>query len=501
MEYKYSPDQRTAILAEIRNRMKADTTGRFKQIKPEALRVAEITSTAQALGIDPSDYGRLKGSPAPSPAPSTPRPTPPQSVAAAVAAAPIAEPVPVPVGVDPDTAEIDAIANLGYSEKREKIAELIAAARTPKVVVDNTAAALNRDAGPIKPKLKAIPVNQGEDAYATDLFGVEGLNGVIKTFDCPQTPPLKSHYQWQPQIAQTLATLGGYNNGGRYTALLWGPKGSGKTSAPKQFAAMTGRPFFKINFSRSVNPIELVGAMGIENGDTVWNDGSLTHALKQRGAVIVLDEIFRADPADLVFLNMLDVDDRQFTLETGEVVNIAEDVLIFACDNSNGNGDLTGQYSGCQVQDTSMMDRWAFKERVDYPDKDLEATILSKDAAITKAAAQKVISFANVLRKAEREGQAADIGPSMRSLVPFVCAIKDGWSPEHAFMSTVIGAARPDDQETAMQLWNIHNHKAAMIAAIRGEDTEAVQAELDAAAAKDQEAEGSEAEGDLPFSQ
>jgi len=218
---------------------------------------------------------------------------------------------------------------------------------------------------------------------------------------------------------------------------LVGPAGSGKTSMPEQFAAYTGRPFTKIQFTKQTVVQELVGGMGAKDGSTFWKDGSLIAAMRRPGMVIFIDEPTVAPAGVQMIVQNVTDDHRTYTIhETGEVVKAAPGVMFIIADNTNGTGDESGQYAGTNQANTSLVNRFKRMVRVDYLSKQQETSaLMNRCPGLPQAAAEHLTDFVARARKLpEMEGVAL----SLRQMVGFVGMVKDGFSAKYAMECAIL---------------------------------------------------------------
>jgi len=237
---------------------------------------------------------------------------------------------------------------------------------------------------------------------------------------------------------------------GEHATNVWavGPSGSGKTTMVKMFAAFTGRPYAQITCTKQTDVGDLVGSMAAKDGTTFWKDGALLEAIRRPGTVIVIEEpMVMSAGAQMIIQNMTD-DHRTYTVHaTGEVVKVAPGVCFVITDNTNGSGDETGQYAGTNPANASLVNRFKRMVRVDYLTKAQEASALVQHTGIPLPAAEHVAEFMARARKLpEMEGVAL----SLRQMVGFVGAFKDGFGAKSAFEMAVL-TRLPATERAAME--------------------------------------------------
>ena len=96
--------------------------------------------------------------------------------------------------------------------------------------------------------------------------------------------------------------------------LIKGPTGCGKTRFVAHMAARLGRPCYTVACHDDLSAADLTGRYLLRGGETVWQDGPLTRAVRE-GAICYLDEVVEARTDVTVVLHPLTDDRRILTLE------------------------------------------------------------------------------------------------------------------------------------------------------------------------------------------
>jgi MoxR-like ATPase len=274
---------------------------------------------------------------------------------------------------------------------------------------------------------------------------------------------------------------------GEHATNVWlvGPSGSGKTTMVEMFAAYTGRPYVKITCTKQTDVVDLVGSTAAKDGTTYWQDGALLEAIRRPGTVIVIEEpMTMSAGAQMIIQNMTD-DHRTYTVHaTGEVVKVAPGVCFVIGDNTNGSGDETGQYAGTNSANASLVNRFKRMIRVDYLTKAQEASALVNHTGIPLAAAEHVADFMARARKLpEMEGVAL----SLRQMVGFVGAFKDGFDAKVAFEMAVL-TRLPATERAAMETMATLQWSSAFEALMSGHTAPATPSDSRASQAFDDDA-------------
>ena len=115
--------------------------------------------------------------------------------------------------------------------------------------------------------------------------------------------------------------------------LLEGDRGSGKTHTVRAYARQQGLPLVLQGGHESVESWELLGQyVPTASGQPVWKDGKISQAFrlaKTQKVVLLLDELLRIPQRQLsVLLTALSPFDGQYTLSTGRIVEVVDDIGV-----------------------------------------------------------------------------------------------------------------------------------------------------------------------------
>lgn len=257
-----------------------------------------------------------------------------------------------------------------------------------------------------------------ERRTAKQVFGISvtDIRGKELEFDVysdPEAEAIDPLFIWTKPIIKQLYTA---QTGGN----LWfgGEKGTGKSDTARQFAARTGRKFVRINFRQYTTAEDYLGAGGLESGNTVFQPGAFLLAYTRPGCVILLDEVTNTSPGELAPLNGF--------LEGKARVNYGNKVWVrgagvccFAADNTTGNGDITGRYSGTRQQNTALLDRFSSIINFQFLDPSVELKAIVNHTGCAPELAKKLVKIINICRQKVASGDIVD-APSLRSAIYFV---------------------------------------------------------------------------------
>lgn len=257
---------------------------------------------------------------------------------------------------------------------------------------------------------------------ARDVFGVSvttaaGNELLVSLFNDSSAPTIDPCFVWSEGILKhlILSQTTGEN--------LWfgGEKGTGKSETVRQFAAKTGRGYTRINFNKYTTSEDFVGAVGLENGATVFKVGDFLRAFTTPASLILLDEITNADPAVLAVLNGF-LESNSAVSYGGQVWRRAPDVLVFAADNTMTNGDESGRYAGTRTMNSALADRFARLVQFKHMSLDVEIEAVVRHTGCKPAMADHVLRAVHACRAKVESGDIVD-APSIRSVMAFVRSV------------------------------------------------------------------------------
>jgi MoxR-like ATPase len=273
------------------------------------------------------------------------------------------------------------------------------------------------------------------EAFGVDVLDRNGQALSVSIWNDPLAPAVDPHFIWTPEIVKHLVLSQDTGE----NVWLGGPKGTGKSETARQFAAVTGRAFTRINFHKYTSAEDYIGAVGLENGQTVFKRGDFLSAFTHPATVILLDEVTNADPGELAPLNGF-LEPNSAVAFGGSVQVRAPGVLVFAADNTLGNGDDTGRYAGTRQMNSALVDRFARVVAFDYLPLAAEVEAVVRHTQCAPELAEHVLEAVNVARTKVHSGEVID-APSIRSVIAFIRALKvlsvsDAWA-------TTISARQP----------------------------------------------------------
>jgi nitric oxide reductase NorQ protein len=208
----------------------------------------------------------------------------------------------------------------------------------------------------------------------------------------------------------------------RLPMLLRGPTGCGKTRFVRHMAARLGRPLVTVACHEDLTASDLVGRFLVRGGDTVWQDGPLTRAVRT-GAICYLDELVEARQDTVVVIHPLTDDRRELAIEKRDELLPAHPGFVLVVSYNPAHQDVLKQMKASTRQRFVSL---AFE----YPPADVEAAILVHEAGVDAGLAARLVEVGRHVRRLRDEGLSD--APSTRVLVQAGRLIRRGVEPVRA---------------------------------------------------------------------
>ncbi|MCO4770760.1 MAG: CbbQ/NirQ/NorQ/GpvN family protein [Deltaproteobacteria bacterium] len=232
----------------------------------------------------------------------------------------------------------------------------------------------------------------------------------------------------------------------RLPLMLRGPTGSGKSRFVEHMAAALGRPLVTVAAHDDTSATDLVGRWIIKGGETIWQDGPVSRAVRQ-GAILYIDEIAEARSDVIVVLHPLgDHRRRLFVERHDEELEAAEGFMLVVSWNP-------GYQRALRELKPSTRQRFVGLT-FDYPAPKVEQEVLMGETGVDAAVAKRLVALAAKIRGVDHLGLAEK--PSTRLLVATARLIRSGLAPR---LATRVGIVEPltDDPEIAEALGDLCN--------------------------------------------
>jgi MoxR-like ATPase len=206
-----------------------------------------------------------------------------------------------------------------------------------------------------------------------------------------------------------------------YPIFISGLSGNGKTMMVEQACAVTKSKYVRVNITEETDEDDLIGGFRLINGETVWCDGPIPHAMKQ-GAICLIDEIDRGSNK-LMCLQAVLEGNPLYIKKTGAVVHPAAGFNIIATANTKGRGSDDGRFTGAKILDEAFLERFVATIDQNYPSVSTERKIvinaMKHFGEVDEDFAEKLVTWSEIIRKTYADGGVDDV-ISTRRLVHVV---------------------------------------------------------------------------------
>lgn len=225
----------------------------------------------------------------------------------------------------------------------------------------------------------------------------------------------------------------------RLPLLLKGPTGSGKSRLVEHMAARLGRPLVTVACHDDTSAVDLVGRYLVQGGETVWQDGPLTRAVRE-GAILYLDEIAEARSDVVVVIHPLTDHRRTLVVERhDETLRAPPEFMLVVSFNP-------GYQRALKELKPSTRQRFV-SAHLGYPPPDLEQRIIEVETGVDPGTAKRLVALARKVRDVENVGLAEV--PSTRLLVHTAHLVVAGLPPRRACEAGLVQSLTDDDELAA----------------------------------------------------
>ena len=226
--------------------------------------------------------------------------------------------------------------------------------------------------------------------------------------------------------------------------LLKGPTGCGKSRFVEARAARLERPLVTVACNDETSAHDLIGRWLVKGGDTIWQDGPVTRAVKT-GAILYLDEVAEAREDVIVVLHPLADHRRELHIDRQDTVLTAgPEFMLVASFNP-------GYRRGLKELKPSTRQRFV-AIGFGYPTPEIEVEIVATETGIDNAMARRLVALAGKIRKLDELGLAETV--STRLLVNAGKLIRAGVPPRRA-CAVAVQAPLSDDADTTRALQDL----------------------------------------------
>ena len=255
-------------------------------------------------------------------------------------------------------------------------------------------------------------------------------------------PPDEPGFWVSPSNLERLGRVAQRSQAGEcVNAIIRGPKGCGKTTLARVFAARWARPFYEVHCGAFVDVEQWFGKDRLTAGETWYRKARFIYAVETPFCVVLLDEINRTHPEVLnAILGLLDWRRSMWSDDLTYEVRVAPGVVFFATINEGE------EFYGVNPLDAALRDRFPRTIRLDYPPRNAEAAIL-REHGLAPATADRLTEFAHTLRKSTRP-----VPISTRQLLVAAEEVLGGATLREAVETAIIfGIDDPAHEKAALQ--------------------------------------------------
>ena len=239
---------------------------------------------------------------------------------------------------------------------------------------------------------------------------------------------------------------------------LFGPTGSGKSTAAEHYCAVINQPFMRINGRQDLESDTIIGKPWVNAGGTMeWLNGTWVNATK-KGWFALIDEpwkipsgIWMTAQRHLENGGIWQIDDMPSDVLADKQVVPKPSYRCVLADNVVGTGDNQEQYGATMIQDSSTINRIDVVIPVGYLPKAAEAALITKKyPEIPKHMATKMVSMLNLLRSGFDSGELS-AAASLRNIdawAKVVVALRGNY--EEAFKMVLLHRYAEDSEKGAV---------------------------------------------------
>lgn len=226
--------------------------------------------------------------------------------------------------------------------------------------------------------------------------------------------------------------------------LLKGPTGCGKSRFIEAMAQELDRPVVTVSCNDETSATDLIGRYLIKAGETVWQDGPVTRAVRT-GAILYLDEIAEAREDVITVLHALTDHRRELYIDRlNDSIKATDDFMMVVSFNPGYQQSLKEMKPSTRQRFISLS--------FDYPPSDIELEIVHTESGLPLKESKRLITLATKIRNLNELGLAETV--STRLLISAAKLIKAGLQPRLA-CDVAIVQPLSDDIDTISTLKDI----------------------------------------------
>lgn len=177
--------------------------------------------------------------------------------------------------------------------------------------------------------------------------------------------------------------------------LVKGKQGCGKSELAQQFAARLNRPFAEFQVGLLQESGQLFGQQTLHNNSINYEKFLFIDAIQEQNAVILLDEVNRAENPKALNALFSVLDDRRtiWIDELHQSIPVAKGVIFFATINEGSN------FTGTDTLDAAISDRFYVVEMDILPPEQEIDLLIQRIVGLDRDKANKIDSVINGVRR------------------------------------------------------------------------------------------------------
>lgn len=228
--------------------------------------------------------------------------------------------------------------------------------------------------------------------------------------------------------------------------MLKGPTGCGKSRFVEHMAYKLNKNLIQVACNEETSSIDLLGRYIVKGGDTIWQDGPVTKAVKEN-CILYLDEISEAREDVIVVLHPLSDYRREIYIDKINIkIKANNDFMLVVSFNP-------GYQKSFKELKISTRQRFV-GITFNYPGEKKEIQIIMHESGINENVARNLVLYANKVRKLTELELSETI--STRLLINAAKLIYCGVNKKIACNSSIIQPLS-DDKEINESLLDILN--------------------------------------------
>lgn len=296
--------------------------------------------------------------------------------------------------------------------------------------------------------------NENKDEIINLALGVSGKSvdekGLsIEKRPAPECPVIDGVVGMESQVTAFHSAMSANK-----PSMLVGPTGCGKTFLVRQYHKWDNEerkkrgeaelPLVIHTFHQESSPTEIIGKATLENGNVVWKESEFMKTFSNGGTYFADEFNFAPGGAHAPLFAALNGDEDIFVPEANKIYTRHKDFKFVAACNP------ASKYGGRQPVDKALASRFFASINFGYlPPAQEKKLLMSRIDTLTEPEAEKVVSYAQAVRKAEAEGHLF-IPLGTRDALHIAELLKKGFSWHSAVEYGFAGKSDNEDQHTEL---------------------------------------------------